>query len=113
MRELLKNYKILLLIAFLIIAIGSIAFNGIQLGIDFKGGTLFQIHLAEKPTPAQLSTITTIIQQRLDSFGLKDTSVKSFGEEFVIAQIAETDPAQVEQLEVLIKIKKFYLLVQI
>lgn len=103
MKRLFKNYKFLLFLACILLSLFAIAFNGLQFGIDFKGGTLFQIHLAEKPTPQQLSTITTILSQRIDSFGLKDSSVKSFGEDFVIAQIAETDPAKVQQIETIIK----------
>ncbi len=103
LRAILKNYKVLFLLACVLLSILAIAFNGVQFGIDFKGGTLFQIHLAQKPTSAQLSTITTIIQQRIDSFGLKDTVVKSFGEDFVIAQIAETDPVKVQQIESIIR----------
>ncbi|MBI2598104.1 MAG: hypothetical protein HYW50_02820 [Candidatus Diapherotrites archaeon] len=103
MKRLFKNYKFLLFLVLVGLALFSLSFNGLQFGIDFKGGTIFQIHLAQKPTAEQLSTITTIIQQRIDSFGLRDSSVKSFGDDFVIAQIAETDTQKVEQIETIIK----------
>ncbi len=104
MRELLRNWKILLLICLLVFAFLTITFNGIQLGVDFKGGTLFQIHLAEKAaTPDQLSSIRAIIEHRMDAFGLKDTRVDTAGDEYIIARIAETDPARIEALESLLK----------
>ncbi|AJF60413.1 MAG: hypothetical protein J4224_04375 [Candidatus Diapherotrites archaeon] len=104
MRRLLKNWKILLLLSLLFVSLVSLSFNGLALGVDFKGGTIFELHLAEKPESAQqLSTVTSIIQQRMDSFGLRDTKVSTFGEEFVVAQIAETDPERIEELEVLLK----------
>ncbi len=103
MQKLLKNWRIQLWIAFIIVSIFSIMFVGIQYGIDFKGGTLFQIQLAEKPNQEELQSITSIIQRRIDSFGLKDSKVNAFGDQFVIVQIAETDPKEVENLELLLK----------
>lgn len=100
----MKNWRFLLLFAALIIGTTILVFNGLSFGIDFRGGTLFQIHLAEKTSSqAQLQTIETIIQQRLDYTGLKDTKVSGFGDEFIIAQVAETDPVEVEKMESLLK----------
>ncbi len=103
MRNLLKNWKIVLLISLLIFSFIVVSFNGIKLGVDFNGGTLFQIHLAEKATPDQMSSIKQTVQQRLDWTGLKDTKVNVWGDEFIIAQIAETDPETVEKLEALLQ----------
>ncbi len=103
MSELIKNYKILLLLAFLMASFLIIGINGIDFGIDFKGGTLFQIELDEPILDLdERARITTTISQRLDWTGLRDTSVNFFGEEFVIAQVAETDPATVERIESLL-----------
>lgn len=103
MKDLLKNWKVLIWLAFLFFSIISILFAGIQYGIDFKGGTLFQVHLAEKPTAEQLSSITSIIQRRVDSFGLRDSKITPFGEEFVIVQLAETDPQEIDRIETILK----------
>ncbi|MBU2100390.1 hypothetical protein KKG83_06975 [Candidatus Micrarchaeota archaeon] len=104
MRDLFKNWKILLLLVFLFLSLLSISFNGLKYGIDFEGGTQFQIHL-EKPlnSSEEVAQVTSIISRRLDWTGLKDTKVTAFGNEFIIAQVAETDPAQVERIELLLK----------
>ncbi len=94
-----KNWKLALLFAALMISFFSIATSGIQFGTDFEGGTLFQIHLSEKATPDQMQIIRAVIEQRMDSFGLKDTSVSSSGSEFLIAKIAESDPDEIESIE--------------
>ena len=104
MDSLMKNWKIIILVAALVISFVSITINGLELGVDFKGGTLFQLHLEEKPeSPEQMTTITSIIEQRVDSFGLKDTKVTSFGDEFITVQIAETDQKNIDELEVLLR----------
>ncbi|MBI4044126.1 MAG: hypothetical protein HY392_00280 [Candidatus Diapherotrites archaeon] len=103
MRELLKNWKVLVWLAFIALSLASITFAGIQYGIDFKGGTLFQVHLAEKPTADQLGSITSIIQRRVDSFGLRDSKVTPFGEDFLIVQLAETNPGEISRIETILK----------
>src|SRR3989344_928610 len=104
MESLMRNWKVLLLVAALLISFASITISGLQMGIDFKGGTLFQLHLEKKPDSSeQLTTITSIIEQRVNSLGLKDTKVTSFGDEFITVQIAETDPKNIDELEVLLK----------
>ncbi len=103
MRETLSNPKVLMLIGAVILSLLSVALVGIQFGIDFKGGTLFQVQLDEKTTPDKLETISSIISERLDAFGLKDLKVTSLGEDSIAAQIAETDPQKIEQLEALLK----------
>ena len=108
MRKLLTNWRVLLLLFLLIGSLLMISFNGLKWGVDFKGGTLFQIHLAEPVQNRQdIESITSTIEQRLDWTGLKDTQVTAWGSdvdgvEFVIAQIAETDPEEVENIEALL-----------
>jgi preprotein translocase subunit SecD len=114
MRKLMKNWKMVLLIVLLISSILLIMFKGPQMGIDFKGGTLFQIHLAQPvKDPRQIESITSTIEQRLDWTGLKDVKVSAWGSdvegvEFIIAQMAETTPEEVEKIEsILLKQGKF------
>ena len=81
MRETLTNPKVLILIVAIVLSLLSIVFIGIQFGIDFKGGTLFQVQLDEKVAPDKLETISGIVAERLDAFGLKDLKVSSLGED--------------------------------
>ncbi|MFH1224704.1 MAG: hypothetical protein V1676_02780 [Candidatus Diapherotrites archaeon] len=104
MRELLKNWKVMLVFVLLFISALLISINGLKMGVDFSGGTLFQIHLAGTvEDPSQLATVRSIVEQRMDSFGLRDTTVTTWGKEFVIAQIAETDPEAIANLETLLR----------
>ncbi|MBI4043300.1 MAG: hypothetical protein HY393_00650 [Candidatus Diapherotrites archaeon] len=107
--KLKENWKILVFLAVLLAAFGLIAFKGLQFGVDFSGGTLFQIQLADPATPEQMrEQVLPIIQKRLDFTGLKDTTVNAVGNQFVTAQIAETNPQQIALLqELLLKQGKF------
>lgn len=102
--NLLKNWQIMVLIAALILSFSVLAINGLKFGIDFEGGTIFYIHLAEPVEDAdEMSQIVTTISQRLDWTGLKDTRVVPWGKDFLVVQIAETDPETIERMESLLK----------
>lgn len=104
MKQLMGNWKVWIYVLAMLIAFYALTFNGLRYGVDFSGGTLFQIQLAEPAKDAeQMAQIEKVIEHRLDWTGLKDTKVSAWGEEFVIAQIAETDPARVEELESLLR----------
>jgi len=98
-----KSWRIWLLAACLLVGIFGIFFIGLSYGIEFKGGTSFQIKLAKPTTsPEQQEQVRSIIEQRLNFTGLRDVKVTLVGSDLVLADIAETDPVQVEQLESLI-----------
>ncbi|MFH1239790.1 MAG: hypothetical protein V1672_01110 [Candidatus Diapherotrites archaeon] len=102
--NLLKNWQVMILIAALVLSFAVLAINGLKFGIDFEGGTIFYIHLAESVEDAdEMSQIVTTISQRLDWTGLKDTKVVPWGKDFLVVQIAETDPDTVERMEALLK----------
>ncbi len=98
-----KSWRVWLLAGCLVVAILGIFFIGLAFGIEFKGGTSFQIKLAKPATGAeQQEQIRSIIEQRLNFTGLRDVKVTVVGNDLILADIAETDPSQVEQLESLI-----------
>ena len=102
--KLLRNYKILTLIAVLAVSLASISFNGLSYGIDFNGGTQFQIELKNSfSSDAQRTQIISIISQRLDATGLQDITVSSWGDKYIIAQVAQTNPETIARIEELLK----------
>lgn len=56
----------------LVIAIGALATQQLNLGLDFTGGTLVEVEYAEAPS---LNTI----RERLEEAGFRDVSVQNFG----------------------------------
>ncbi len=107
-----KNWKVLLWAFFLL---GSLALivnvqfddglkigHNLTLGSEFSGGTLFQLQLAEPATNAQMSEIKFIVEKRLNPNGIKDVTVSNTGNQIVIAQVAETDSEEVQNLQSLL-----------
>ena len=102
-KELAKNWKVLLLFGFLLLSVFIVGVRGVDFGIDFKGGSLFQIEFSEPVEEvSERTSITQTIQQRIDWTGLLDTTVSFFGDRFVIVQVAETDPETIERIESLL-----------
>jgi len=96
---LLKHWQITFVGVIILLALALIFFNGIKLGMDFKGGTLYQIELQKDLTNDEIARMASIISQRIDPSGLKDATVYPVGTKFIAVQLAETDPAELEKVE--------------
>jgi len=116
--SLMKNWRILLLVvALLFICVvvfvnfghddkGYLEGTNVKLGLDFEGGTLYQIELQEAVSVEEINRIAVIISQRVDPSGLKDASITPIGNQFIVIQISETNPAELEKIESRIKLKR-------
>jgi len=103
MKQLISNWRIVLFVLALFFSLFLINFQGPDYGIEFTGGTYFTIKLEEKVSPDDMARVTSLISRRVDAFGLKDSRVNSLGPDLVGAQIAETDPKNVAEIESLLK----------
>lgn len=104
MNPLIKHWQftlfgIALLLSLAIIGMALMQQDGIKLGMDFKGGTLYQIELQEKVTVDEITRIARIISQRVDPSGLKDTIVSPVGGQFIVVQLSETNASELEKIE--------------
>ncbi len=96
--EFLKDYRVLLMIILIIGSIISISAIGIQQGLDLKGGSLIQLKL-EKPVDKEtMDVVTTVLDKRLNIYGVKDVKVRSSGDQLVIIEMAGVTPEEVERL---------------
>jgi len=103
MRALLSNWRILLFLAALALAVFLVAVQGPQYGLEFTGGTYFQIKLENQLPADDMERVVSLIGRRIDAFGLRDSRVNSMGDDLVGAQIAETNPDKIAELEALIR----------
>lgn len=104
MNSLLKRWEIILLIAGVSAALIILLLNsGLTLGIDFKGGTLYQIELQNQVSSDEISRIANIISQRIDPTGLKDVRVSPVGGKYILVQLSETNPVELEKIEARIR----------
>ena len=101
--NILSNFKVWMVFLLLIVSSGIILFGGLNFGIDFTGGTIFQIHLDEKLSPQEMERVSQVFEQRLNWTGLKDIRVFTLSNEFVVIQIAESDPDEIQKIESILK----------
>jgi len=107
MREILDDWRIRIwIVAVLLLGILPLFFlpllspqHALKFGMDFKGGTLIQLRLAKQLDPNSMASTTLVLQERLNRYGLKDISVKPYGEQYIIVTVSSTDPKDVESLK--------------
>jgi preprotein translocase subunit SecD len=101
--KILKHWQMLILAIALILAITSILTLGIPLGLDFGGGTRFELELQDVVSQEEISRIANIISIRIDPSGLRDYTIFPVGGQFITIQMSETDTAELERIETRIR----------
>lgn len=96
--DFIKDYRVILLIVLLIGSIAAISAFGIQQGLDLRGGSTIQIHLEQPVDADTMSKVTTVLDKRLNAFGVKDVKVRASGNQDVIVEIAGVKPDEVASI---------------
>jgi preprotein translocase subunit SecD len=96
--DFLKDYRVIVLVVLLIGSLAAISIYGVSEGLDLKGGSLVQIHLEKPVDTATMGTVTTVLDKRLNVFGVTDIKVRASGDQDVIVEIANVQPDQVAKL---------------
>lgn len=96
--EFIKDRKVILFMICILISIISISTLGIQQGLDLKGGSMIQLKL-ERPVDAEtMEVVTTVLDKRLNIYGVNDVKVRSSGNQLVMIEMAGVTPEEVERL---------------
>ncbi|NCP72536.1 MMPL family transporter [archaeon] len=98
MRTLIKKPIIIFWIILIIISLVLLLTNGLKFGVDFSGGTAFQVVLEESVSSEELAQAASILGRRLDWSGSKDARVTPSGSQYITIQIAESDPDEIASL---------------
>ena len=88
--KLLKDTKILILIGCVILSILLIAVKGVSYGVDLSGGSIIVLKTEEPLSEQNMTTVTTILEQRLNANGLSDISVYPRGNDEIVVEIPES-----------------------
>ncbi len=108
LKKLLLNWRVLLLILFLVGSLASIAAYGLTYGIDIGGG----VALVAKPDhPVSGDTVNGIItslQNRVNTFGIKDISIEAqheseTGETLFVIKVANVTLEEAKQIKNIIE----------
>lgn len=96
--DFLKDYRVIILIVLLVGSIAAISALGIQQGLDLRGGSIIQIHLDQPVDGDTMNKVTSVLDKRLNAFGVKDVKVRASGNQDVIVEIAGVKPDEVAQI---------------
>lgn len=77
--------------------------NGIDYGLDFAGGTQLQLRLDHPVDSETMSIEKGILENRLNSLGLKDIPVRPWGTQYILIQIAGATPSEIAHVEEVLK----------
>lgn len=97
-KKFFKDKRVILMIIFVIFSIFSVSYFGISQGLDLKGGSMIQIQLERPVDKATMDVVTTVLDKRLNLYGVADVKVRSSGDQFVIIEMAGVSPGEVEKL---------------
>lgn len=113
MKELFKDFRILILILSLILSIifinphyenvnGKIVLTtNIKQGLDLKGGTRLLVEPVRNITSEELSGILSVLESRISSFGLKEAKIRpvfSLNKKYVQIEVAELNVSRIKNL---------------
>jgi preprotein translocase subunit SecD len=96
--DFIKDYRVIILIVFLVVSVASISLIGITEGLDLKGGSSIQIELQQPVNTTTMNTVVNVLNKRLDVFGVKDVQVRPSGNQSVIVEVAGVQPQDVSNL---------------
>ncbi|MGO9387232.1 MAG: SecDF P1 head subdomain-containing protein [Methanobacterium sp.] len=96
--DFIKDYRVIILIVFLVISVASISISGITEGLDLKGGSSIQIELQQPVNTTTMDTVINVLNKRLDVFGVKDVQVRPSGNQSVLVEVAGVQPQDVANL---------------
>lgn len=96
--EFFKDRRVILLIVSLIISVTAIAAFGVPQGLDLEGGSQIEIHLETPVDSGTMNTVTSVLEKRLNAFGVRDVQVRASGDQDVIVDIAGVRPDEVTEL---------------
>ncbi len=93
-----KDRQVIILLIFLIISILSISLLGVEQGLDLKGGSSIQLELEHPVNDTTMKIVTSVLDKRLNLYGVSDVKVRSSGDKMVIVEMAGKTPEEVERL---------------
>lgn len=97
-KQFLKRPRTIILVVLLLASLISLAAFGLQEGLDLAGGSMIQLHLEKPVDQDTMTTVTAVLDKRLNAFGISDVQVRQSGDQDVIVEIAGVRPEEVERI---------------
>ncbi|MFH0971473.1 MAG: hypothetical protein V1835_02795 [Candidatus Micrarchaeota archaeon] len=100
-----KNWRVQLLVVAVIIAVLLIAVKGPNFGIEFKGGVRIPITLISEKgvTPDVMAQTVETLKQRINKYGLSQSSVRPLGNKEIIVEVPKADEGVIRSIEKILR----------
>lgn len=95
--------RVLIIAVITILAAGLILLKGLNVGIEFSGGTRIPITLEKSVTQSTMADIVSTIKVRTTKFGLTQVVVRSVGDRQIYVEVPQSDPQFVAEIERILK----------
>ncbi len=107
--KILKDWRVrIFILALIFLGIIPLALIGLRFGMDFSGGSLIYLQLEKPVDEATMDTMVSILQARLNGFGLKDISVRPVGDQYIMVSVSGASGSNLDAIkDVLAKQGKF------
>ncbi|MEA1925113.1 MAG: hypothetical protein U9M95_04520 [Candidatus Altiarchaeota archaeon] len=115
-RNILKSWRIIFLVFIVVVSLllvmniipvnsgkGIGVGNGLDYGLDFAGGVQMQLKLEREVDKDTMEIEKGILLSRLNAMGLKDISVRPWGNQYILVQISDASPTERERIERILK----------
>jgi preprotein translocase subunit SecD len=102
-RELLKEWRILLLIAVIILGAVLVLTIGLHFGLEFEGGIRIPITLEKPVDQLVMSDIINTIKLRVTKYGMSQVVVKGIGNSEIYVEVPKGDASYVNEIETLLE----------
>ncbi|WP_048151061.1 preprotein translocase subunit SecD [Palaeococcus ferrophilus] len=97
--KILFNWRVMLLIIFLIGSFTTILSQGLTFGLDISGGTAITVRLDKPVDQDTMEKVVTSLENRINRLGVADVKVEPWGNEYIIVKIANTSAETVESIK--------------
>ncbi|MCD6560125.1 MAG: preprotein translocase subunit SecD [Palaeococcus sp.] len=87
-KKLLFNWRVILLLIFIISSFASIYANGITYGLDISGGTAITVKLEKPVDSTTMDKVVNSLTNRINRLGVADVKVEPWGNEYIIVKVA-------------------------
>jgi preprotein translocase subunit SecD len=102
-RELLREPRIIFLLAMILVGSILVANFGLHFGLEFEGGVRIPISLEKPVNQLVMSDVINTIKVRATKYGMSQVIVKGIGSSEIYVEVPKGDAAQLEDIEKLLK----------
>ncbi len=103
LKKLLLNWKILLLIIFVLGSMATLYFRPLTYGIDIAGGVAIVAQTEHPVDSKTMELVVDSLQRRLNTLGLRDISVEAQGNQIVVVKVANVTMDEADSIRSVIE----------